>query len=134
MPRQRNQLKTYNISKHRYMELYHYCMQYNEWKEELQNIEDGLRSPSEGQTTAGSSKSDITASLAIKRAELSAKCKLIEQTAEETDKMLKDYILAAATNEGYTYNYLSTVKGMPCGHNLYYKLRKKFYYLLSWKI
>lgn len=108
-------------------------MQYNEWKEELQDIEDGLRSSSEGQTTAGSSKSDKTASLAIKRAELSAKCKLIEQTAEETDKMLKDYILAAVTNEGYTYNYLSTVKGMPCGRNLFYKLRKKFYYLLSKK-
>lgn len=37
------------------MELYHYCMQNNEWKEEPRDIEDGLRSPSEGQTTAGSS-------------------------------------------------------------------------------
>ncbi len=134
MPRQRNQLKAYNISKHRYMELYHYCMQYNEWKAQLQDIEDGLRSPSEGQTTSGGIKTDKTASLAIKRAELSAKCNMIEQTAEETDRVLKDYILAAVTNEGYTYNYLSTVKGMPCGHNLFYKLRKKFYYLLSGKI
>lgn len=134
MARQRNQLKSYNISKHRYMELYHYCMQYNEWKEELQDIEGGLRSPSEGQTTAGSRKSDKTASLAIKRAELSEKCKLIEQTAEETDKILKDYILAAVTNEGYTYNYLSTIKGMPCGRRLYYELRRKFYYLISNKI
>ena len=134
MPRQRNQLKAYNISKHRYMELYHYCMQYNEWKAQLQDIEDGLHSPSEGQTTSGGIKTDKTASLAIKRAELSAKCNMIEQTAEETDRVLKDYILAAVTNEGYTYNYLSTVKGMPCGHNLFYKLRKKFYYLLSGKI
>ena len=133
MPRQRNQLKTYNISKHRYMELYHYCMQYNEWKEMLQDMEDGLRSPSEGQTTAGSRKTDKTATIAIKRAELSAKCKLIEQTAEETDKMLKDYILAAVTR-GDTYNYLSTIKGMPCSRNLYYKLRKKFYYSLSQKM
>ncbi|MCM1273208.1 MAG: hypothetical protein NC225_12250 [Clostridium sp.] len=133
MPRQRNQLKSYNISKHRYMELYHYCMQYNEWKEELRDIEDGLRSPSKGQTTSCSSKSDKTATIAIKRAELSAKCKLIEQTAEETDKNLKDYILAAVTR-GDTYNYLSTVKGMPCGRRLYYELRRRFYYLLSKKI
>ena len=27
--------KKYDISKHRFLELYHFCMQYNEWKDEL---------------------------------------------------------------------------------------------------
>ncbi|MCM1172091.1 MAG: hypothetical protein NC393_08175 [Clostridium sp.] len=133
MSGQRNRLKDYNISNHRYMELYHYCMQYNEWKEMLARMESGLGSASAEQTTAGNVKTDKIANIAIKRAELDAKCKLIEQTAEETDRSLKEYILAAVTR-GDTYNYLSTVKGMPCGRALYYKLRRKFYYLLSKKI
>lgn len=131
MPRHRNQLKSYNISKHRYMELYYYCMQYNEWLDFLKSTEGLNAHKDEG--GRGAQNTSMVENIAIKRAETMQKCKLVEQTAEETDKALKDYIVAAVT-EGYTYNYLVTVKGMPCGRNLYYKLRRKFYYLLSKKV
>lgn len=131
MPRQRNVVASYNISKHRYMELYHYCMQYQEWKEELKDMQ-GLRAH---ENTGGSNgKSDPTAQTAIRMAELDKRCKIIEDTATETDEQLAAYILAAVTREGNTYKYLSLQKKMPCGHNLFYKLRRKFYYLLSKKI
>ncbi len=36
MPNVRNtSLKKYNISKHRFSELYHHCLQYNKWMDEL---------------------------------------------------------------------------------------------------
>ncbi len=128
MPRQRNTVAKYNISKHRYLELYHYCMQYPEWIKELKELR-GLRSHEQ---TAGTGLSNPTESAAIKAAALSAKCKLIEDTAYEANKELAMYILAGVTDEECTYKTLRA-RGMPAGRNLYYNSRRKFYYLLSKK-
>ncbi|MCM1090562.1 MAG: hypothetical protein NC092_04595 [Butyrivibrio sp.] len=125
----------YQISKHRFYELYHFCLQYNEWKEELANRCDTVKSiePSAAMAARTNAVSDPTANLSIRRAELAQKCELIEETARETDKGLYRYILQAVTNEGVTYNYLRNVMGMPCGKNMYYNRRRKFYWLLSKK-
>ena len=64
----------------------------------------------------------------------SFKCKLIEQTAMETDSELYQYIIKAVTNEYVTYKYLQTIMNIPCSRNTYYDRRRKFYYLLSKKI
>lgn len=133
MPRNRNTVAKYNISKHRYLELYHYCMQYEEWKDTIKTL-DGLKSHDTDGCTSSCRISSPVEDLAIKRIELNNKCRIIEETAEEADSVLKDYILAAVTHEGCTYKYLSTVKHMPCGHNVFYRARKRFYYLLSKKI
>ena len=127
-------MKKYNISPHRFMELYHFCLQYNEWKDELKYKSNTLKSPqiSEGSAAVGD-VSDSTAKLAMRRAELQKKCELIEQTAIETDADIYQYILKAVTNEGITYNYLKTVCEIPCGKDMYYDRRRKFFYLLSQK-
>ena len=80
------------------------------------------------------SNSDVTQNLAIRRAELRNKCELIEMTAVEADAELYQYILKAVTNEGITYNYLKMVCNIPCGKDMYYDRRRKFYWLLSQKI
>lgn len=36
--------KKYNITKHRFAELYHFCMQYPEWKDELNYKTDNINS------------------------------------------------------------------------------------------
>jgi len=104
--------KKYQISKRRFAELYNFCLQYNEWKDELQYKTDN---PS-----------------ADRRKELSDKCKLVEQTAIEAGPDIYPYLFKAVTND-LSYNYLKTVMGIPCGKDMYYDRRKKFYWLLSQK-
>ena len=135
MPNVRNtSLKKYNISPHRFMELYYYCLQYNEWKDELRYKCDAVRSVEITDMPITHGNSDSTQKLAVRRAELSNKCKLIEDTAKEADADIYQYILKAVTNERITYKYLSTIMNIPCGKDMYYDRRRKFYWLLSQKI
>lgn len=135
LPNVRNtSLKKYNISAHRFSELYHHCLQYNEWKDELRYKCDTVHSVEVTGMPTSHGNSDATQELAMRRAELSQKCELIEKTAMEADAEICQYILKAVTNEGITYNYLKSVCNIPCGKDMYYDRRRKFYWLLSQKI
>ena len=124
----------YKISKHRFAEIYHFCLQYNEWKDELRYKTDTVASPVITDMPTAHSNDSAVEILAIRREQLEKKCNLIENTAIETDPSICQYILKAVTNEHVSYNYLRTVMGIPCGKNYYYDKRRKFYYLLSQKI
>jgi len=115
----------YRISVKKARELYYFCLQYGEWKEELSSKINSLKS--------GCGGGDSTMALAIKRTILKDKCELIESTIVETDKDLYRYLLKAITEEGVTYQYLRSVMGMPCSRRKYYETRRRFYYLLSKK-
>ena len=135
MPNVRNtSLKKYNISPHRFAELRHHCLQYNEWKDELKYKCDTVKSIEITDMPITHGSSDATQALSIRRAELSSKCEIIEQTAKEADLDLWEYILKAVTNENVTYNYLFMTCNIPCGKKMYYDRRRKFYWLLSQKI
>lgn len=135
MTKIRNPTKKYKISKHKFLEMYHFCMQYNEWKNELEYKKDTRKSlPISDLPMAAGIKTDSTGALAIRRADLENKCKMIEQTAVEADAELYQYILKAVTNEYVSFNYLKTVHEMPCGRTMYYERRRRFYWLLSKKI
>lgn len=135
MPNVRNtSLKKYDISSHRFLQLYHHCLQYNEWKEELETKQDTLYSVSLAGTSGKGSYTDATQELAVRRAMLSRKCEVVEETAKEADADLYKYLLKAVTNEGVTYNYLRMDMNIPCGQNMYYDRRKRFYWLLDKKI
>lgn len=125
--------KKYHMSKYRFMELYNFCLQYKEWKEELRYLTDTVSSPRMTGMPVVHSNRDVTQELAIRRKELSDKCKLIEQTAIEADGDIYQYLIKAVTNEGITYNYLREMQGIPCGKDMYYDRRRKFYWLLSQK-
>lgn len=121
----------YNISEHRYQELRHFCMQYGEWKEELESLTDTVKAISYSKEIRGSSIKSATEELAIKRMELRQKCELIEQTAMEVDSELYTYILEGVTEEYASFKYLKYRKNMPCGRNTYYDRRTKFFCILS---
>jgi len=125
--------KKYQISKHRFCELYNFCLQYNEWRAELQNKTDSVRSTVITDMPVVHGKSDSTQVLAMRRKELSDKCRLVEQTAIETDADIYPYLLKAVTNEGISYNFLKEIMNIPCGKDMYYDRRRKFYWLLSQK-
>lgn len=124
----------YNISKHRFLELYHFCMQYNEWRNELKYNKDTVRSIGITDMPTSHNAGDATADLAIRRADLRRKCELIEQTAIEADAEIYEYIIKGVANDWATYPYMQGVMGIPCSRNTYYSRRRKFFWLLSKKI
>lgn len=136
MPEMKPELSKKNpywISKHRYYQLVHYCLQYNEWKDMRRRIGDisavnldGMpksTGPSRGIENAG-----------VRRAELKHKMELIEHTAREADPALAEWIVKGVTNDGIGYDYLRDVMGIPCGRRQYHERRRKFFWLLSQKL
>lgn len=122
----------YYLTKHRFYEVYHYAMQYQEWKDEYRTTEQTMRGIAYDRVKVKSSGSgDALERVAIRLTELSEKIEMLEAVARETDKDLSEYILRGVTDEQVTYNYLSMVLHIPCSRNTYYSLRRKFYWLLS---
>ena len=126
--------KKYNISKHRFRELYYFCLQYQEWLDELKYKTDDVSSVGITNMPTSHNTNSNVERLALRRAQLEEKCKILEQTAIETDPELYQYILKAVTNEGISFNYLKMIMNIPCCKNVWYDRRRKFYYLLSQKI
>lgn len=127
--------KKYNITSHRFMELYHMCLQYPEWKAELKYMTDTVKSIQvTDMPVAHNGNSDPTQKLAMRRAELQRKVDLIEQTAKDADKDLWKYILKGVTEEKVTFVYLDNMMNIPCGKDMYYDRRRKFYWLLDKRV
>lgn len=121
----------YNFSEHRLRELQHFCLQYGEWKEELEIFEDTVKGISYYEEIKGNSMKSATEELAIRRAELREKCELVEQAALEADSGLYTYILEGVTEEYASFKYLKYRKNMPCGRNTYYERIRDFFCILS---
>ena len=123
----------YGISKNRFWELYYWCLQYGEWKDELKYKTDTVGAMEITDMPTSHNGGDATQQLAIRRVMLEKNCQLIEQMALEADPDIYQYLLKAVTQEDVTYWYLKTVMDMPCGRTMYYDRRRKFYWLLSQK-
>lgn len=124
----------YDISKHKFWQLYHFCLQYPEWKDELKYQTDTVKSLQVTDMPHGNMTGNPTEKLGSRRALLSSQCKLIEDTAKESDPEIWEYILKGVTNENASYNYLKQIMDIPCGKNYYYEKRRKFFFLLAGKI
>lgn len=125
--------KKYHISKHRFAELYHFCLQYNEWKLDLRYRTDTVKSAGCIGEKLPQGDQNPTETLAIERVILEEKCRLIEDTVREAEPEIYPYLLKAVTNEDITFLYLKEMMGIPCGKDLYYDRRRRFYYLLAQK-
>lgn len=123
----------YGISRNRFRELYYWCLQYNEWKDELRYKTDTMRSIEITDMPTAHNGSDATQQLAIRRVQLARNCELIEQTAQEVGPDIYQYLLKAVTNEDVTYRYLKMIMNIPCGKKMYYDRRRKFYWMLDQK-
>jgi hypothetical protein len=121
----------YYIDKHRYYELKHFCLQYNEWKKAYANCNESIIFTSKLERESSSNiHSDLTAKYAIKKLQYGSRIKLIERIALEADDFLYPYILKAVT-EGLSYTNLKAVHNIPCGRDMYYDRYRKFFWLLS---
>lgn len=113
----------YYISKHRRLELVHFCLQYPEWKAYLNNI----RIPRETDEFA-----DPTSSEAIKRIIFQRNIDLVEQTCKLSGGEIWQYLFRSVTL-GESYVLLSTKYDIPCSRDYFYDRLHKFYFLLSQK-
>ena len=121
----------YYIDKHRYYELKHFCLQYNDWKKAYAACNDSIIFASAIEKLPTSNiPSDLTAKYAVKKAYYGERIKLIERIAEEADDFLNVYILKAVT-EGLSYTYMKTKLNIPCGRDMYYDRYRRFFWLLN---
>ena len=126
--------KKWTLEKHEFYAVYHYALSYEALvrkRAELRASE--IKGLAYDGMPHAKDPGDPTGSIASKIAELTVKIDAIEQTADEVDPELAEWILYAATHE-VSYEYLKLKKDMPCGHSKYYTLRRKYYYLLSKKV
>lgn len=120
------------IDKHAFYTAYHFALQYSEWKTQYAElIGSASKAIDYNGMPHGSSVGDPTARIAMRSSILSSNIELIERTALIAGRDLAEYLLIGVTVEGETYNHLRMKYGMPCGKNVYYKMRRLFYYLLS---
>ena len=129
----RSELSTrnkYYISKHRYYELKHYCLQYPEWVKAYTDLCNyGLTSNccyQKYDLNAG----DPTGKIATAKAELWQKMEHLKSVCKETDEQLWMYIFEAVT-KGYSFTYLKMTLEMPAEKNMYYDRYRRFFWLLS---
>ena len=117
------------ISKHRYYELKHFCLQYPEWRKELEQLylEPGSLKID---YIKSSDPSDRTADIAIRRMKLKKKMELVEQAAMAVEPDLANYILTAVT-DGVSYEFLRMRMNIPCCRDTFYECYRRFFRILS---
>jgi hypothetical protein len=123
----------YWISKHRYLQLVHYCLQYSEWKDQLNSFT-AISAVNMDGMPRGTGTGRSLENTALMMAALSAKIERVESAAREADPVLAPYLIRAVTRTGVGYDYLRQVMRIPCGRRQYYNLRRKFFWILSGKV
>ena len=127
--------KEYDLTNFAYRELFYFCMQYHEYKREIEMIlNSGGGSATyyqAGRISGG--RSDSTAYKAMRVKYLKDKCEMIEQTALAVDPDIYQPLLKNVTM-GVTYEHMKACDiEILCGRRQFYEKRRKFFYLLNLK-
>lgn len=118
------------IEKHRYYELKHFCLQYPTW-EKRYNIVDGIQgTPAEKLWVQNNNITDPTEKAAEVKAYYSSRIDMLWRAAAETDSIIGNYILKGVV-ENKSYDCIRAKYGVPCCKDVYYKMYRKFFYILS---
>ena len=98
----------YYIDRHRYYELKHFCLQYPGWRNAYNSVDGYLNKPMDGVIA---SRTNSISNPVLKMAEVrlyySARMRIVEKAATDTDLYLGKYILTAVT-EGRSYVNMKT--------------------------
>lgn len=125
----------YYLPKHTYLACIHYALQYRDWMAMLTADRDtrgAIRYDKDKiQVT---NDYDSTSETAMRMVEIENKCKMIEDCIGiACDGSGIERWLRLGVCYGFTIYQLLDDK-MPCGKNMYYSIRQRFYYELSKKI
>lgn len=119
----------YYVPKEVYLTVVHYCLQYPLWKAELKAT-DGVKAIRYDKDKVQTSPSgDLVYNVAARRAELSRKKEGLERVAKNVAGDMDKWLILGVCH-GMTF-YQLEFRGIPCGKDMYYAIRKKFYYEMS---
>ena len=123
----------YWISKHRFYELKHFCLQYPEWEKAANDISLRIRSQSyERIGLHGNKVDDPVYDCVAQRGKYIQKMDMVITSAKEASDGLGCYILIAVT-KGLSYDDLRVSWRIPCCKELYYEVYRRFFKILSEK-
>lgn len=123
--------REYWLEEHRYYELKHFCLQYPIWKETYEAMRENVKTSGLLDLYIKSNLiGDPTGDCVEARMFYSERIEMVEVAAEATDSEIGKYILKGVT-EGLSYDKLNEEAPVPCGKDKYYKLYRKFFWLLS---
>lgn len=121
----------YWISKHRFYELKHFCLQYPEWREAYRSL-DGFSHIDRSAVQVGKERceSDPTGTTVQARLYYRERMEMIEDVAKHAAKDLYLLLLYAVTEE-VSYEYLRARKDVPCSKDTWYTIYRYFFWLLD---
>ena len=123
----------YYIPGEEFLTVVHFCRQYPLWVAELAASADPMSGINySGDRVQTSNQSDPTSDLAMRRNAIQQKKDIVDAVAAETAGDLAKW-LVLGVGHGLTYYQLREA-GIPCGKEIYYALRRKFYFDLSKRI
>lgn len=118
------------ISKHEYLMTKHFAMQYTVWKKQKAEIETRI---AYGFKIGGVRNEENVSPVEIlnEHAEkYSSRIELIERIAKIAGEDIWQIVLVGVTTD-CNYEYLRLVKNIPCCKDTYYKMYRKFFWLLN---
>lgn len=121
---------SYWISKHRFYELKHFCLQYPEWQEELKLISVGKHPLAEEKIGKSAGPGDPVLACVLRREVLSDHIDILNQAAKGCREELRKYVFKGVT-EGISYEHLAAQTGLPCCKEMYYENFRRFFWALS---
>ena len=124
-----SQRSPYYLSKHRYYELKHFCLQYPEWKKLYSVLAPAIPGGSIIRVDR-SHYEDKIFEIAALRSDLKRNIEMVERVSRQVDPILGEWIFLAVT-DGVSYTTLKTRYDIPCGKDLFYIYIRKFYSMLS---
>lgn len=123
----------YYIPKEEFLTVLHYCKQYPLWVAELETSPDTSRAiVYDKDRVQTSGDFNPVESIAIRRHAMEMKRQELEEVAHSVAPDLYDWLILGVCY-GMTY-YQLYQRGIPCGKDMYYDRRRRFYYEMSKRI
>ena len=125
----------YYIPKEDYLTAIHYSRRYPVWKQELDAIADtskAIRYDKDNVQTSGDYDSTFEAAVKLTEGSIVKKVQLIDDIINQVSKGMDNW-LRLGVCYGLTFDQLKN-KGMPCERDMYYDMRRHYYFELSQKI
>ncbi len=125
----------YYIPKEDFLTAVHYSLRYPLWKEEVENMADtskGIAYDTDKVQTSSDYDSTFEAAIRIAESDKQHKMTIIDETIKKVAPEL-EYWLRLGVCYGLTFNQLKGKK-MPCEKDMYYLMRRRYYYELVKRI
>ena len=125
----------YYIPKEDYLTAIHYSLRYPIWRQEIDAIADtakAIRYDKDNVQSSGDFDATFEAAVKLTESAIAKKLKLIDDTISQVSKGMDNW-LRLGVCYGLTFDQLKN-KGMPCERDMFYEIRRHYYFELSKQI